>query len=172
MTAGDIFVMKSLQFRRMTRRARRFIEYPVMSLITVERPLRKSPPERRMEMSATPAQEVYEVRPRRDGNGFDLISDRLRYGPIWYAGSDAVRYAVAYAKYRALSRSHRAVIRVFNEGGNVIETHEHNGDASQRNGGTRAPNIPSKTYWRPEKKITPAASVTTPANALRQRAIP
>jgi hypothetical protein len=31
--------------------------------------------------------------------------------------------------------------------------------------------MPSKTYWRPEKKITPAASVTTPASALRQRAL-
>ena len=75
----------------------------------------------RMEMSATPAQDVYEIRPRKNRDGFDLISDRLRFGPIWYAGPDAVRYAVAYAKYR--SRSHRAIIRVFNEEGNVTETH-------------------------------------------------
>ena len=75
----------------------------------------------RMEMSATPAQDVYEIRPRKDRDGFDLIGDRLRFGPIWYAGPDAVRYAVAYAKYR--SRSHRAIIRVFNEEGNVTETH-------------------------------------------------
>jgi hypothetical protein len=67
----------------------------------------------RMEMSSTPAQDVYEIRPRKDRDGFDLISDRLRRGPIWYAGPDAVRYAVAYAKYRSLSRSHRAIIRVF-----------------------------------------------------------
>ena len=38
-----------------------------------------------MKMSATPAQDVYEIRPRNDRTGFDLISDRLRYGPIWYA---------------------------------------------------------------------------------------
>ena len=75
----------------------------------------------RMEMSATPAQDAYEVRFRKNRDGFDLISDRLRFGPIWYAGPDAVRYAVAYAKYR--SRSHRAIIRVFNEEGNVTETH-------------------------------------------------
>jgi hypothetical protein len=77
----------------------------------------------RMEMSATPAQDVYEIRPRKDRDGFDLVSDRLRYGPIWYAGPDAVRRAVAYAKYRSRSRSHRAIIRVFNEEGNVTETH-------------------------------------------------
>ena len=32
----------------------------------------------RMEMSATPAQDVYEIRPRKDRDGFDLIGDRLR----------------------------------------------------------------------------------------------
>ena len=75
----------------------------------------------RMEISAATPQDVYEIRPRKDRDGFDLIGDRLRFGPIWYAGPDAVRYAVAYAKYR--SRSHRAIIRVFNEEGNVTETH-------------------------------------------------
>ena len=78
----------------------------------------------RMEMSAIPVQDVYEIRPREDRDGFDLISDRLRYGPIWYAGPDAVRCAVAYAKYGSRSRSHRAIIRVFNEEGYVTETHE------------------------------------------------
>jgi hypothetical protein len=78
----------------------------------------------RMEMSSTPAQDVYEIRPRKDRNGFDLISDRLRRGPIWYAGPDAVRNAVAFAKYRSLSRSRWAIIRVFNEVGKVTEIHE------------------------------------------------
>ena len=77
----------------------------------------------RMEMSSTPAQDVYEIRPRKDRNGFDLISDCLRRGPIWYAGPDAVRNAVAFAMYR--SRSRWAIIRVFNEAGKVTETHEH-----------------------------------------------
>jgi hypothetical protein len=65
----------------------------------------------------TPLLDVYEIRPRKDRDGFDLISDRLRYGPIWYTGPDAIRYAVAYAKYRSRSRAHRAIIRVFNERG-------------------------------------------------------
>ena len=34
--------------------------------------------------------------------------------------------AIGYAKHR--SRSHRAVIRVYDEAGNVIETHEHKGE--------------------------------------------
>ena len=79
-------------------------------------------PNSRMEMSSTPAQDVYEIRPRKDRNGFDLISDRLRRGPIWYAGPDAVRNAVAFANY--CSRSRWAIIRVFNEAGKVTETHE------------------------------------------------
>jgi hypothetical protein len=67
--------------------------------------------------------DFYEVRPHKSGDGVDLISDRLRYGPIWYAGPDAVRYAVAYAKYRSLSRSQRAKIHVLDDFGAVIQTH-------------------------------------------------
>ena len=68
----------------------------------------------------------YEVRPRKDREGFDLISKLFRYGPIWYAGPDAVRNAIAYAKFS--SRSHDTVIRVYDVAGNVIETHEHAGE--------------------------------------------
>ena len=67
--------------------------------------------------------EAYEVRPREDDDGVDLISDGFRCGPIWYAGPDAVRNAVAYAKYRSLSRSHQAKIRVLDDFGAVIQTH-------------------------------------------------
>jgi hypothetical protein len=72
----------------------------------------------------TAAHDVYEVRPRRDRDGFDLISDVFRYGPIWYAGPDAVRYAIAYAKYRSYSRSQRAIIRVLDDSGAVVQMHE------------------------------------------------
>jgi hypothetical protein len=67
---------------------------------------------------------VYKIRPRKSSDGIDPISDRFRYGPIWYAGPDAVRNAVAYAKYRSLSHSQRAIIRVLNDSGAVIQTHE------------------------------------------------
>ena len=66
----------------------------------------------------------YEVRPRKDRDGFDLISDLFRYGPIWYAGPDAIRNAVAYAKYRSHSRSNQAIIRVLDDSGAVIQVHE------------------------------------------------
>jgi hypothetical protein len=71
-----------------------------------------------------PDHDVYEVRPRKGRDGVDLISDRFRYGPIWYAGPDAVRNAVAYAKYCSLSRSHRPIIRVLDDYGAVIQMHE------------------------------------------------
>jgi hypothetical protein len=29
---------------------------------------------------------VYEVRPRKDHRGFDLISDAVRFGRLWYNG--------------------------------------------------------------------------------------
>jgi len=67
--------------------------------------------------------DVYEVRPRKSRDGVDLISDQFRYGPIWYAGPDAVRNAVAYAKYRSLSRSQRAKICELDDFGAVIQTH-------------------------------------------------
>jgi hypothetical protein len=74
-------------------------------------------------LEGTSGCDAYEVRPHKSGDGVDLISDRFRYGPIWYAGPDAVRNAVAYAKYRSLSRSHRAKIRVLDDFGAVIQTH-------------------------------------------------
>ena len=68
---------------------------------------------------------VYEVRLRKDHCGVDLISNVLPFGRLWYGEPDAVRNAVGYAKF--LSRSHHAVIRVYDEAGNVIGTHEHAG---------------------------------------------
>jgi hypothetical protein len=69
---------------------------------------------------------VYEVRPRADHSGVDLISDVLPFGPLWYTGPNAISNAIKYAK--SSSRSHDAVIRVFDGAGNVIETHEQAGD--------------------------------------------
>ena len=66
---------------------------------------------------------VYEVRPRKDRRGVDLISDALPFGALWYGGPKAVANAIGYAEHR--SRSHDAVICVYDDAGNVIETHEH-----------------------------------------------
>jgi hypothetical protein len=33
---------------------------------------------------------TYEVRPRKDHRGVDLISDALPFGRLWYAGPDAI----------------------------------------------------------------------------------
>ena len=68
--------------------------------------------------------DLYEVRPRKDRDGFDLISALFRYGPIWYAGPDAIRNAIAYAKYRSNFRAQRAIIRVLDDCGEVVQMHE------------------------------------------------
>ena len=66
---------------------------------------------------------AYEVRPRKDKRGVDLISDALPFGGLWYTKvSDAVDYAKFY------SRSHDAVIRVYDDAGKVIEQHGHASD--------------------------------------------
>ena len=46
-----------------------------------------------------------------------------------YGEPDAVSKAIDHAKF--FSRSHDAVIRVYDDAGNVIETHEHAGDFKQ-----------------------------------------
>jgi hypothetical protein len=73
----------------------------------------------------TSSQHVYEVRPRKDRRGVDLVSDALPFGRLWYGEPSAISNAVDYAKF--FSRSHDAVIRVYDEAGSVIETHEYAG---------------------------------------------
>jgi hypothetical protein len=69
---------------------------------------------------------AYEVRPRNDKRGIDLISDALPFGRLWHEGPEPVVNAIGYAKF--YSRSHDALIRVYDNAGKVIETHEHKGD--------------------------------------------
>ena len=58
--------------------------------------------------------------------GVDLISGALPFGRLWYGEPDAINNVIGYAK--VFSRSHHAVIRVYDEAGGVIDTHEHTGD--------------------------------------------
>jgi hypothetical protein len=65
---------------------------------------------------------VYEVRPRKDKRGVNLISEALPFGRLWY---DTPDHAIGYTMHS--SRSHNSVIGVYDDAGNVIETHEHAG---------------------------------------------
>jgi hypothetical protein len=60
-----------------------------------------------------------------DHRGVDLISDALSFGRLWYGEPKAISNAISFAK--VFSRSHHAVIRIYDEAGNVIETHEAQG---------------------------------------------
>jgi hypothetical protein len=66
---------------------------------------------------------TYEVPPRNDKRAVDLISDVLPFGRLWY---DTPDNAIGYAMHS--SRSHDAVIRVYDDGGDAVETHEHERD--------------------------------------------
>jgi len=66
---------------------------------------------------------IYEVHPRKDLHGVNLISEVLPFGRLLYL---EVREAVAYAKF--YSCPYDATIRVYDSAGSVIETHEHKGD--------------------------------------------
>jgi hypothetical protein len=63
---------------------------------------------------------------------FDLISDALPFGRLWYT---EILPAMGYAKFR--SRSDDAVIRVYDDMGNVIETHEHKAISKSRFSGVK-----------------------------------
>jgi hypothetical protein len=51
---------------------------------------------------------------------------RCHSGRLWYDGPNATAHAISYAMH--YSRSHDAVIHVYDDAGNVIETQEHKGD--------------------------------------------
>jgi hypothetical protein len=72
---------------------------------------------------STNSRSHYEVRPRKDHRGVNLISDALPFGLLWYIEADD---DVEYAKF--FNRSDDAVIRVYDEAGNVIQANEHRGD--------------------------------------------
>ena len=55
-----------------------------------------------------------------------LLSASGRISTAKIQGANAISHAIGYAEH--YSRSHDAVIRVYDEAGNVIETHEHKGD--------------------------------------------
>ena len=62
---------------------------------------------------------VYEVRPRKDHRAVDLISDALPFSRLWYGDPNAVANAIGYAMHR--SRSHDAMIRVYDDAGNGLD---------------------------------------------------
>ena len=74
--------------------------------------------------------DVYEIRPRSDKHGVDLVGDALPYSPMWYRGPKAINDAIDHAKF--FSRSHDAVVRIYDQAGNVIETHEHAGEFKEQ----------------------------------------
>ena len=55
-----------------------------------------------------------------------MTSSQHVYGRLWHGKPNAVSNAMGYAKF--YSRSHDAVIRVYDDAGNVIATPDHAGD--------------------------------------------
>jgi hypothetical protein len=83
----------------------------------------------------------------------------LPFGPLWYAGPNAISNAIKYAKFS--SRSHDAVIRVFDGAGNVIETHEQTGDLFKSpTSASASPATPSSV---PAKSGSTETATTAPA---------
>jgi len=68
---------------------------------------------------------IYEVRPRNDKRGVDLISGALPFGRLWYGGDNAIENAIGYARF--YSRGPGATIRVFSEAGQLLSEREEKG---------------------------------------------
>jgi hypothetical protein len=58
-------------------------------------------PNQPLAASMTSSQHVYEVRPRKDHRGVDLISDALPFGRLWYGEPNAISNAIGYAEFRS-----------------------------------------------------------------------
>ena len=85
----------------------------------------------RSSRGVTAGDDFYELRLRKDGDGFDLIGDSFRCGAIWYSGPDAVRHAVAFAGYRSRRLAHSATVRVLDASGAMVQTYESSDDFRQ-----------------------------------------
>ena len=72
--------------------------------------------------------DAYEILPCKDPRGVDLISDSLPFGRLWYAGPNAIEHAIGYVQF--YSQSHDAVIRVYGDASNVMETPKQAGESS------------------------------------------
>jgi hypothetical protein len=65
---------------------------------------------------------VYEIRLRKDHRGFDLISDVLPFGHLWYGGPDATTNAIRYVK--SIEEIRHTLICGCDAYSNVIQTHQ------------------------------------------------
>ena len=109
----------------------------------------------------TSSQHLYKVRPCKDHRGVDLISDALPFGRLWYTKPDD---AVEYAKF--FSRSHHAVIRVYDELGTVIETHEQT-LARQ----PRCPQFPRMSALQDVSHVSPTATTVPVLRAVTPKSL-
>jgi hypothetical protein len=62
----------------------------------------------------------YEIRPRKDRRGVDLISEKLPYAALWYGEPNAVENAAWYAQFNAGSEA--AIISILDESGVIVDT--------------------------------------------------
>jgi hypothetical protein len=102
---------------------------------------------------------IYEIRPRTDKQGFDLISDGLSLSPLWYSGPNAINNAIRFAKFH--SGLHEATIRIYDEAGNVIQTHEQAGELFKP--GTAAAVSPAVPTSVPAKSASAETATIAPA---------
>src|SRR5262245_44181156 len=100
-----------------------------------------------------------------------MISDALPFGRLWYREPNAVSNAIGYAQHR--SRSHDAVIRVYDDAGSVIEKHEHGGRAAPSQGGPIVNGADSSlARWKPSLATTTSRTLPSCGSMPKSRSTP
>ena len=61
--------------------------------------------------SRNPNGAPYEIRPRKDHRGVDLISAMLPFGRLWYGEPDAISNAICFAKFYSRARRYLTRLR-------------------------------------------------------------
>ena len=86
-------------------------------------------------MTSKRSMHVYEIRPRNDHRGFNLISDALPFGRLGYGEPNAVSNAIGYAKF--FTRSHQATAKYAQDLGRQLRKTWKPGTPSARRMGFR-----------------------------------
>jgi hypothetical protein len=68
-----------------------------------------------------PSGHSYEIRPRKDKRGVDLISEHLPHGRLWYGGTNAVENAIGYLRF--YSQTQQTEVKVFDANGALVAEH-------------------------------------------------
>ena len=98
---------------------------------------------------------IYEVRPRKDKGGVDLVSDALPFGRLCYGEPSAISNAIDYAKFYSRSHDQRAMVRTSDAGCRRLDLILDSGGLGAALATRFSDDFVSMEYGRPTRKGSP-----------------